>query len=150
MHPQHFNSNMWSGNNNSFCQSARWWFEYSCSDCHGMMYCSGCNDTCHVNNPIRQGHPYIQLYRNNIGTVPESTHIEHDSGIQLSPSSQSVPKSHFDISGFDEDFLDSLVNGSSQDLEEKCRRATLAEYFHCTSFRPYQIALISICKGVIL
>lgn len=59
--------------------------EYSCSECHGMTYCAVCNDTWHVNNPIRQGHPYVEICRDTTGEVQKNTYIEPDSGVQLSP-----------------------------------------------------------------
>lgn len=116
--------------------------EYSCSECHGMTYCAVCNDTWHVNNPIRQGHPYVEICRDTTGEAQKNTYIEPDSGVQLSPSPHSVSKSSLDLSVSDDEFFDGVLGGSSQDLEESCRRATLAEYFHCTSFRPYQIDVI--------
>jgi len=116
--------------------------EYSCSECHGMTYCAVCNDTWHVNNPIRQGHPYVEICRDTTGEVQKNTYIEPDSGVQLSPSPHSVSKSSLDLSLLDDEFFDGILGSSSQDLEESCRRATLAEYFHCTSFRPYQIDVI--------
>jgi len=99
-----------------------------------MTYCAVCNDTWHVNNPIRQGHPYVEICRDTTGEIQKNTYIEPDSGVQLSPSPHSVSKSSLDLSLLDDEFFDGILGGSSQDLEESCRRATRAEYFHALYF----------------
>ena len=49
-----------------------------------------------------------------------------------------------DPSTSDDEFFD-LISDSyqSQDLEDKCKLATLAQYFHYTAFKPYQAEVIS-------
>ena len=60
-----------------------------------------------------------------------------------------IPECHFlppsiDSSTLDDKFLD-LISDSyqSQDLEDKCKLATLAQFFHYTAFKPYQAEMIS-------
>ena len=106
MHPQYFSTNVQAvkalgGGLTNPCQSCGVReAEYSCSECHGMTYCAVCNDTWHVNNPIRQGHPYVEICRDTTGEVQKNTYIEPDSGVQLSPSPHSVSKSSLDLSVF--------------------------------------------------
>ena len=99
--------------------------------------CEDCNQFWHVNNPIRQSHKVLM-----IEDCEDSINVADDIN-----SSSSVPASVHDSGFHDFDEPEDEISGS-QDLEDMCRVATLAETFGLTSFKPFQNTIIDGClKG---
>ena len=114
--------------------------EFSCIECHRMLLCSNCNMTWH-DNPNRQGHVYTKIQTSKDPAAKEHNVEGNDSGVSFSITNSSAS---IDSSTSDDEFLD-LISDSyqSQDLEDNCKLATLAQYFQCTAFKPYQAEVIS-------
>lgn len=99
--------------------------------------CEDCNQFWHVNNPIRQSHKVLM-----IDDCEDSINVAGDIN-----SSSSAPASVHESGFHDFDEPEDEISGS-QDLEDMCRVATLAETFELTPFKPFQNTIIDGClKG---
>ena len=99
--------------------------------------CEDCNQFWHVNNPIRQCHKVLM----------EEDCEDSINVTDYTNSSTSVGTSVHDSGFHDFDEPEDAVS-SSQDLEDMCSVATLAETFGLTSFKLFQSIIIDSClKG---
>lgn len=99
--------------------------------------CEDCNQFWHVNNPIRQCHKVFM-----VKDCEDSINVT-----DYTNSSTSVGTSVHDSGFHDFDEPEDALS-SSQDLEDMCSVATLAETFGLTSFKLFQSIIIDSClKG---